>query len=49
VFGGIQVDPADLATISPYITRTVRRFGDWHLDLTPPADPVPAHLRLSTA
>ena len=33
---GELVDPADLATISPYITHTVRRFGNWTLNLTPP-------------
>ena len=27
---------ADLATISPYIAHTVRRFGNWTLNLTPP-------------
>lgn len=25
---GHPVDPDDLATITPYITRTIRRFGD---------------------
>ncbi|HEY3690708.1 MAG TPA: hypothetical protein VGL46_10430 [Pseudonocardiaceae bacterium] len=39
-------DPVDLATVTSYITHTVRRFGDWHLDLTPPEAPVVAHLRL---
>lgn len=33
---GRPVDPDDLATITPYITRTIRRFGDWVLNLTPP-------------
>lgn len=33
---GHPVDPDDLATISPYITHTIRRFGDWVLDLSPP-------------
>ncbi|MEV1005125.1 Tn3 family transposase [Nonomuraea sp. NPDC050202] len=33
---GRPVDLDDLATISPYITHTVRRFGNWTLDLTPP-------------
>jgi hypothetical protein len=32
---GRQVDPDDLATISRYITETVRRFGEWVLDITP--------------
>lgn len=27
-----------LATVSPYITYTVRRFGNWALNLTPPDD-----------
>lgn len=35
---GHPVDLDDLATISPYITRTIRRFGDWIVDLAPPAD-----------
>lgn len=35
---GHAIDPDDLATISPLITRTIRRFGDWIVDLTPPAD-----------
>ena len=34
---GHAVDTDDLATISPYVTRTIRRFGDWVLDLAPPA------------
>ena len=33
---GHPVDTDDLATITPYITRTIRRFGDWVLDLEPP-------------
>jgi hypothetical protein len=40
---GVLIDPEDLATISPYITSLIRRFGDWKLDLTPPAA-VPAAL-----
>ncbi|GAA1719949.1 hypothetical protein GCM10009734_24860 [Nonomuraea bangladeshensis] len=31
------VDPDDLATISPYITHVIRRFGNWILNLNPPA------------
>jgi hypothetical protein len=31
----LMTPPADLATISPYITHTVRRFGNWTLNLTP--------------
>lgn len=38
---GHPVDPNDLATITPYITRTIRRFGDWVLNLTPP-ETIPA-------
>jgi hypothetical protein len=33
---GHPVDTDDLATITPYITHTIRRFGDWVLDLSPP-------------
>ena len=39
---GEPVDPADLATVSPYITHTVRRFGNWTLNLTPP-EQAPVH------
>jgi hypothetical protein len=40
---GHPVDPDDLATIAPYIIYTIRRFGDWVLDLSPPeAAPVTA-------
>jgi hypothetical protein len=35
---GGPVDLDDLATISPYITHTLRRFGNWTLNLTPPDD-----------
>jgi hypothetical protein len=35
---GEPVDPDDLATIAPYITHTVRRFGNWVINLTPPED-----------
>jgi hypothetical protein len=38
---GQPVDTDDLATVSPYITHTVRRFGNWTLNLTPP-DQTPA-------
>lgn len=31
------VDTDDLAVISPYVTRTIRRFSSWVVDLTPPA------------
>ncbi|MEV0151444.1 MULTISPECIES: Tn3 family transposase [unclassified Nonomuraea] len=33
---GHPVDLDDLATISPYITQVIRRFGNWILNLTPP-------------
>ena len=36
ITGGWMIDPEDVATLSPLITSTIRRFGDWHLDLTPP-------------
>ncbi|MGH3846183.1 MAG: Tn3 family transposase, partial [Pseudonocardiaceae bacterium] len=36
---GHPVDSEDLATISPYLTEHIRRFGEWVLDTTPP-DPV---------
>jgi TnpA family transposase len=36
VAGGWMIDPEDVATLSPLITSAIRRFGDWHLDLTPP-------------
>jgi hypothetical protein len=36
---GWPVDTDDLATVSPYITRTIRRFGNWVVDLTPPDAP----------
>ena len=34
---GWPADTDDLATISPYIARTIRRFGSWVVDLTPPS------------
>ncbi len=43
---GVSIDSEDLATVTPYITRRIRRFGDWKLDLTPPAA-VPAALDIS--
>lgn len=42
---GVLIDPEDLATVTPNITSRIRRFGDWKLDLTPPAA-VPAALDL---
>ncbi|MEU7938252.1 hypothetical protein [Microbispora bryophytorum] len=41
------MDPDDLATVSPLITRTLRRFGDRHLDLSPPRDVVATRLDLA--
>ncbi|MBD0742531.1 hypothetical protein [Streptomyces sp. CBMA152] len=41
------MDPDDLATLSPLITRTIRRFGDWNLDLTPPKYVVATRLDLA--
>ncbi|MFE3783998.1 hypothetical protein ACFXPA_38155 [Amycolatopsis sp. NPDC059090] len=38
--GGHPIATDDLATISPYLTHTIRRFGDSELDLSPP-DAVP--------
>ena len=40
---GHPVNPDDLATIASYITHTIRRSGNWVLDLSPPeAAPVTA-------
>jgi Tn3 transposase DDE domain len=44
---GHPVDPDDLATVSPYITHTIRRFGDWVLDLSPPDTQPPTRLELA--
>ncbi len=33
---GWSIEADDLATVTPYITSTIRRFGDWVLDLNPP-------------
>jgi hypothetical protein len=46
VAGGWRIDPEDVATLSPLITSTIRRFGDWHLDLTPPEATGDGHLAL---
>lgn len=43
---GREIDLDDLATISPYITHTVRRFGNWILNLTPPEQPPTTRLDL---
>ncbi len=39
--GGKLIGHDDLATITPYITHTIRRLGDLVLDLDPP-DTAPA-------
>jgi TnpA family transposase len=44
---GHIVDLDDLATISPLITRTIRRFGVWIVDTAPPADVVATRLDLT--
>jgi hypothetical protein len=43
---GREIDLDDLATISPYITHTVRRFGNWILNPTPPEQPPTTRLDL---
>ncbi|WP_171076223.1 hypothetical protein [Streptomyces sp. YIM 121038] len=40
-----EIDPVDLATITPYITSKIRRFGIWHLDMEPPEQEAVGHLR----
>ncbi|MFD8534154.1 Tn3 family transposase [Streptosporangium canum] len=45
---GRPVDHDDLATISPYITHVIRRFGNWILNLTPPAAAPTTHLDLES-
>lgn len=45
---GRPVDLDDLATISPYITHLIRRFGIWILNLTPPAVAPTTHLDLES-
>ncbi|MFD9537356.1 transposase [Streptomyces sp. NPDC060010] len=42
---GWEVDPVDLATITPYITSKIRRFGVWHLDMEPPEQEAVGRLR----
>ncbi|MGH3636541.1 MAG: Tn3 family transposase [Mycobacterium sp.] len=44
IAAGWTIDPEDVATLSPLITHTIRRFGDWHLDLTPPEATGDGHL-----
>ncbi|NBE79423.1 Tn3 family transposase [Micromonospora sp. NEAU-HG-1] len=47
IAAGWQVDSGDLATITPYVTSKIRRFGDWKLDLTPPLATLPVALDLA--
>lgn len=44
---GREVDPVDLATITPYITSKIRRFGVWHLDMEPPEGEAMGRLRMA--
>lgn len=44
---GYELDSADVASLSPYLTRHIRRFGDYVLDLSPPSEPPEAHLELN--
>jgi Tn3 transposase DDE domain-containing protein len=46
VAGGWRIDPEDVATLSPLIISTIRRFGHWRLDLTPPEATGDGHLAL---
>lgn len=43
---GHPVRAEDVATLSPYSTRHILRFGDYVLDLTPPRTAVNTHLVL---
>jgi TnpA family transposase len=43
---GHPITTDDIAALSPYTTKHVLRFGDYVLDLTPPAATVNTHLRL---
>lgn len=38
-YKGDQVDVADLAYLSPYMTSAIKRFGNYHLDLKKPPEP----------
>lgn len=38
-YKGEQVDVGDLAYLSPYMTSTIKRFGNYHLDLKRPPEP----------
>jgi hypothetical protein len=41
-----KVRAADVAALSPYTTRHIRRFGDYTLDTSPPDRSVQPHLDL---
>jgi TnpA family transposase len=43
---GHSVYAEDVETLSPYLTRHIRRCGDYVLDLSPPPDPQHTHLDL---
>ncbi len=43
---GKKVRAADVAALSPYTTRHIRRFGDYTLDTSPPDRSVQPHLDL---
>lgn len=45
---GWEVDPVDLATVTPYMTSMTRRFGTWHLDMEPPENEAVGRLRMAT-
>jgi TnpA family transposase len=45
---GEEVDPVDLATVAPYITSKIKRFGDWVLDLSEPPPSAPPRLDLAS-
>ncbi|SDC26982.1 Tn3 family transposase [Streptomyces prasinopilosus] len=44
---GWEADPVDLATVTPYITSKIRRFGTWHLDMEPPEQEAMGRLRMA--
>ena len=44
---GWHIDSDNLVTISPYVTTAIRRFGDWVLNLTAPAETADGHLALA--
>jgi hypothetical protein len=43
---GYPIVAADVGTLSPYMTKHLRRFGDYVLDLSPPVDHPEARLEL---